>query len=252
VTGGGQRVVVTGAAQGIGRAIALGMAAQGNRVACVDIDADGVRDTAEMVSRQGNDAIVRTCDLTDWAAVQAMAAGVAEELGGVDVVVTSAGGSAGDVVHFLDLDPERWDQMIDRNLTSTFYTSLAFARRMVADGRAGAIVCISSQLSEVVRPALAHYCSSKGGVRQLARAMAVDLAEHHIRVNAVAPGPTWTPGTQELFSRPEVRARNEASIPMGRLGQPEDLVGAVAFLASPQSAYVTGATLFVDGGYTIV
>jgi NAD(P)-dependent dehydrogenase (short-subunit alcohol dehydrogenase family) len=247
-----RRVVVTGAAQGIGRAIALGLAERGASVACVDIDEEGARETVGLAGDRGNRMLAYHCDLTDWSAVEAMVTATTAELGGVDVLVTSAGGSAADACHFLDLDPERWAWMIDRNLTSTFYTALAVARRMVSDGTAGAIVCISSQLSEVVRPDLAHYCSSKGGVRQLVRAMAVDLAAHDIRVNAVAPGPTWTPGTRPLFERPEVRARNEASIPLGRLGEPEDMVGAVAFLSSPDAAYITGATVFVDGGYTTV
>ena len=249
---GGVRAVVTGAARGIGRAIAVGLAARGAAVACLDIDGEGARETAGLVERDGGRALALLCDVTDWDAVEAAAARVSRELGGVDLIVTNAGGSAGDVCDFLDMDPQRWHRMVDRNLTSTFYTALAYARQMARAGNGGAIVCISSQLGEVVRPSLAHYCAAKGGVRQLVRAMAVDLAPHGIRVNAVAPGPTWTPGNRELFSRPEVRERNERSIPLGRLAEPDEMVGAVAFLASPDASYITGATLLVDGGYTIV
>jgi NAD(P)-dependent dehydrogenase (short-subunit alcohol dehydrogenase family) len=258
----GKCAVVTGAARGIGQAIAVGLAARGAAVACLDIDGDGVRETAGLIEREGGRALPLVCDVTDWDAVEAAAARVGSTLGGPDVVVTNAGGSAGDVCDFLDMDPQRWHRMVDRNLTSTFYTALAFGRLMARGdggdgdrgdgGDGGAIVCISSQLGEVVRPSLAHYCAAKGGVRQLVRAMAVDLAAHGIRVNAVAPGPTWTPGNQELFSRPEVRERNERSIPLGRLAEPDEMVGAVAFLASADASYITGATLLVDGGYTIV
>jgi NAD(P)-dependent dehydrogenase (short-subunit alcohol dehydrogenase family) len=246
----GVRVVVTGAGRGIGRAISVGMASRGADVACLDLDGEAARDTAALVEDTGSRAMALTCDVSDWDAVQAAAEHTSEALGGVDVLVTNAGGSAGDACHFLDMDPERWHRMVDRNLTSTFYTALAFARHM-ARAEQGAIVCISSQLSEVVRPSLAHYCAAKGGVRQLVRAMAVDLVSHNIRVNAVAPGPTWTPGSEPLFSRPEVRERNERSIPMGRLARAEEMVGAVAYLASPDASYVTGATIFVDGGYTL-
>jgi NAD(P)-dependent dehydrogenase (short-subunit alcohol dehydrogenase family) len=250
--GRGTRVVVTGAARGIGRAIAVGLAARAAPVACLDIDGAGVQETAGLIERDGGRALPLVCDVADWDAVERAAAHIDNTFGGVDVVVTNAGGSAGEVCDFLDMDPQRWHHMVDRNLTSTFYTSLAFGRLMARAGNGGAIVCISSQLAEVVRPSLAHYCAAKGGVRQLVRAMAVDLATHGIRVNAVAPGPTWTPGNQELFSRPEVRERNERSIPLGRLAEPDEMVGAVAFLASAEASYVTGATLVVDGGYTIV
>lgn len=247
----GRRVVVTGAARGIGRAIALGVAQAGADVACLDIDVSGAEETASEVAALGRGALGLRCDVTDWDDVQASVAAVEDGLGGVDGVVANAGGSRGATRDFLDLDPRTWHEMIDRNLTGAFHTGLAYARALDA-GAGGAIVFVSSQLSETVRPGLAHYCSAKGGLRQLVRAMGVELAPRGIRVNALAPGPTLTPGNEELFSRPEVREQNESSIPLGRLAAPDEMAGAAVFLLSDAASYVVGETLFVDGGYTIV
>jgi NAD(P)-dependent dehydrogenase (short-subunit alcohol dehydrogenase family) len=113
------------------------------------------------------------------------------------------------------------------------------------------IVFTGSQLAEVVRPGLAHYSAAKGGLKQLMRGMAVDLARHGIRVNAVAPGATWTEANRPYFSRPDVAEANRRLIPLGRLAQPEEMVGAAVYLASDEASFVTGATLLVDGGYTL-
>ncbi|MGH3443232.1 MAG: SDR family oxidoreductase [Nitriliruptorales bacterium] len=131
-------------------------------------------------------------------------------------------------------------------------TMATVSQRTGAGDRAGAMVVTSSQLSEAVRPGMSHYCAAKGAIRQLVRAAAVDLAPHGIRVNAVAPGPTVTEANRDLFARPEVREANERLIPLGRLGEPREMVGAVLYLLSDAASYTTGATLFVDGGYTVV
>ena len=247
----GRRAVVTGAAGGIGRALALGAAAEGAAVVCADVDSEGAGATAAMVAAEGGRASAQGGDLADFRAAETLLEAAVAFLGGVDVLFANAGGSRGETVPFLELDPEAWRRMLDRNLTSAFNCGLVFARHLAASG-GGAIVFTSSQLSEVTRPGLSHYSAAKGGVRQLMRGMAVDLAPHGVRVNAIAPGPTLTPGNREFFERPEVREANLRLVPLGRLAEPAEMVGAAVFLASDSASYVTGATIFVDGGYTIV
>ena len=243
----GRVVVVTGAASGIGAAVARGAAAEGAQVACLDLDETGAGVVAESLPS----AFAAHCDVTQFADVEANFAAVLARLGRIDALVHSAGGSQGRAVPFLELDERSWHQMMDRNLTGSFHCGLAAARHLAASG-GGAIVLISSQLSTVVRPGLAHYSTAKGGVTQLVKGMALDLAQHRIRVNAVAPGPTLTAGNRAWFSRPEIEVEHARNIPLGRVGQADESVGAVLYLLSDDASYTTGATLFVDGGYTIV
>ncbi len=244
----GRRAVVTGAGGGIGRALAEGVAAQGAAVVCADLDEASAGKVARAIAAGGGRAFAAGGDLTDFAAAEGLLARAVEAMEGCDVLFANAGGSRGETVPFLDLDPSAWRSMLDRNLTLAFNCGLVFARHMAGQG-GGAIVFTSSQLSEVVRPGLAHYAAAKGGIRQLVRGMAVDLARHRIRVNAIAPGPTETPANREFFARPEVAEVNRRLVPLGRVANPEEMVGAAVFLASAEASYVTGTTLFVDGGY---
>jgi NAD(P)-dependent dehydrogenase (short-subunit alcohol dehydrogenase family) len=246
----GQVAVVTGAAGGIGRALALGIAAEGADVACVDVADAGVRETAEAVGALGRRALAFVCDVTSEPALTSVFDDVLAELGPTDVVLASAGGSRGEIVPFLDMTPQVWQTMLDRNLTSVFVTGLVASRQMAAHG-GGAIVIVSSQLGEVVRPGLAHYCSSKGAVRQLIKGMAVDLAGHGIRVNGIGPGPTMTPGNRDWFLQPDVAAANEQIIPLRRIARPEEMVGGALYLASADASFTIGATLLIDGGYSL-
>ena len=187
--------------------------------------------------------------MRDRAAVDAAVAAVVREFGRLDIVLESAGISHR--LNFLDVDGETWDRIIAVNLTGMFHVGQAAARQMVKqDG--GSIINVTSQLAEVARPERAAYVASKGGARSLTHAMAVDLAVHGIRVNAIAPGPTLTGLTRASYTDPEARRATEAVIPLGRLGQPDDLVGAVLFLASDESRWVTGSTVTVDGGYLAI
>lgn len=247
----GRRAVVAGAAGGVGRALALGVAAAGAEVVCADLDAPGADSTACLVRDSGGCAWHVKADLADIAAVEGLLAAACSRMGGADLLYANAGGSRGETVPFLEMTPQTWRAMFDRNLTTALNCGLVFARHMAAN-RGGAIVFTSSQLSEVTRPGLAHYASAKGALRQLVNSMAVDLAAHRIRVNAFGPGPTLTPGNREFFARPEVREANLRLLPLGRLGEPDEMVGAAVFLGSHEASYVTGATIMVDGGYTLL
>ena len=242
----GRNVVVTGTARGIGAAIARGVAHAGARVACIDVDGPGAAATASTL----DGAIAIDCDLTDFAAVEAAGSAITERLGRIDGLVTAAGGSRGEARPFLEIDTTVWHTMIDRNLTATFHTALVFARLMATE-HAGSIVLVSSQLSGVVRPGLAHYGAAKGAINQLVRGMAVDLGPLGIRVNAIGPGPTETPGNATWFARPDIQEQHSRQIPLGRVAQPEEMAGAVVHLLSDESSYTTGAILLIDGGYTL-
>lgn len=249
----GRRAVVTGAAGGIGRAFCAALGKEGAAVACLDRDGEGARAVAEELESDGVRALPVACDASDWNAVEAAAAAIVAALGGIDVCVSCAGGASGktDAVPFLEMSPARWHEMVERNLTSAFNTGLAFARQM-AGGGGGSVVFVTSQLAEVVRPGFSHYAAAKGGVRQLMRGMALDLAPLGVRVNAIAPGPVRHDRNAAWFDRPEVGAEMLKFLPIGRVGTPAELVGALLFLASDESSFVTGATIKVDGGYTIV
>jgi gluconate 5-dehydrogenase len=236
---------VTGAARGIGRALALGIAREGATVVCLDVDGAG----AAVVAAEIAQAVALTCDVADHRAVEARIWDAVAALGGVDLLVANAGGSQGEVVPFLELDSARWRRMLAHNLDGAFHCGLVYGRHTAAAG-GGTIVFISSQQREAVRPGMAHYAAAKGALRQPVRGMAIDVARASIRVNALAPRPTMTPGNQALFEREEVAAYHRQRMRFGRVTQPEEMTGACVFLASDEASYVTGTTLFVDGGYT--
>jgi glucose 1-dehydrogenase len=243
----GKNAVVTGAGSGIGRALAAGFAREGAGVVAADVHAETAEETAGLIREAGGRAISVRVDVAQRASVEQMLSAALAEYGRVHVLASNAGVSSG--YHFLELPEEEWDRVLGINLKGQYLCGQVVARHMAGAG-GGSIINTSSQLGEgAATPSRAHYLASKGGSRMLTRAMAVDLASHGIRVNALAPGLTETNLTRERLEEPEFRRWALERIPLGRPGQPDDLVGAAVFLASDESTYVTGSTLVVDGGY---
>jgi len=246
----GKIALVAGAGGGIGGAGAEALAREGAAVLCADVDAAAAEATAGRIRSAAGRAAGLGLDVRDRAAVDAAVERAVSEFGRLDILLDCAGISHRG--NFLDLDSETWDGIIAVNLTGMFHLGQAAARKMVKQGGGGSIINVTSQLAEVARPERAAYVASKGGGRSLTHAMAIDLAARGIRVNAIAPGPTLTGLTRASYTDPEARRATEALIPLGRVGQPEDLVGAVLFLASDESRWVTGSTVTIDGGYLAI
>ncbi len=245
----GKLALVTGAGQGNGRALALGLAAAGARVVATDVQAANARQTADAIAAAGGEAWSHALDVTDPEACAAVAAQVQLEVGPIDVLVNNAG-----ILIREGIDSpraaENWRRVLDVNLNGSFNMIHAFLGALRATR--GVIINVGSIASFAGVGATLGYSPSKGGVKMMTQAMARDLAPDGIRVNAIAPGVIETPMTQYTRDDPARLANFMQRIPLGRVGQPEDLVGPAVFLASPMAQYVTGVSLPVDGGYLAV
>jgi len=246
----GRSALVTGAASGIGRAIALAFAAEGAAVFAVDRDGKGAEATAQAIVADGGSAGHGAADVPRPDEVTALMESALDRLGRLDTLVCAAGIS-GVGSNILDMPLEEWERMLSVNLTSLFLCGQAAARHMATAG-GGVIIDVTSQLSEVPVPDFAHYSTAKAGAQMLTRGMARDLAGRKIRVNAIAPGPTNTGMTRyDDPANTESRDFAVSRVPLGRWAEPEEIAGAAVYLASDAASYVTGTTLFVDGGYLI-
>ncbi|MFA6552158.1 MAG: SDR family NAD(P)-dependent oxidoreductase [Candidatus Paceibacterota bacterium] len=237
--------VVTGAAKGIGYGIALTLAKGGANVVLGDLDDSVNENSAREIEKQTKSKCLAVkCDVSKKEDVDSLVAKAVEKFGGVDILVNNAG--IFPFKPFMELSENDWDKVLDVNLKSVFLCSQA-AAKVMKDG--GKIISISSIASFVGFEGLTHYCASKGGINGLTRALALELAPRKINVNAVAPGSISTPGSDGV-SDDQVKKMNEI-IPWKRMGTPEDIAGAVAYLASSGADYVTGQIITVDGGWTL-
>jgi NAD(P)-dependent dehydrogenase (short-subunit alcohol dehydrogenase family) len=236
--------LVTGAGSGIGRATALRLARDGYAVACLDIDAARAQETAAAIGAEGGRAVASHADVADEDGVRAAMDRCEDELGSLGALVNSAGILS--VAPALDLSSEAWRRVIDVNLTGSFVCAREAARRIAAASRGGRIVNVGSVHSESPGSDVVAYDASKGGVQMLTRSLARELAPQRITVNAIGPGLIQTNivgGDNDAYI-----AQTIAAIPVGRIGKPEDVAGAISFLCGPEADYITGVTLFVDGG----
>jgi NAD(P)-dependent dehydrogenase (short-subunit alcohol dehydrogenase family) len=236
-----QVAIITGAGRNIGEEVAALLASEGAKVAVVDMDKDRGNKVASAIKANGGQAAAFVANVADEAQVEKMVKDVVATFGGVDILVNNA--AISDNKHMLEITKEEWDRVIAVTLTGPFLVSRAAAKQMVAQGRGGKIVNVGSTSGFRGRPRALAYTAAKGGVANLTRSMAVQLAPHNIRVNCVAPNKIGSPVGKDEFdpTRPVINLRN-------RTGVPADLAKAVLFLVSDDSDFIVGDILFVDGG----
>jgi NAD(P)-dependent dehydrogenase (short-subunit alcohol dehydrogenase family) len=246
---GGKVALVTGGAGGLGKAIAAGLAGRGAHVAVADLDADAAESVAGELRAAAGNASAWRLDVSRSQDVEDCIARVSAAIGPIDVLVASAG--IGIRAPAVELGDEAWQRVIDVNLSGCWYCNRSVGRRMVERGTGGSIVNIGSVVGQVgIDTGNANYAASKAGMIGLTKCLAVEWAPYGVRVNVVAPTHFRTPLVEEVLRRdPDAEGRFVANIPLGRLGAPADIAGAVVYLASDEASMVTGHVLNVDGGH---
>lgn len=245
----GKVALVTGGSHGIGQAVVLRYAREGAKVALCGRGKAALEETVALIREQGGEALAFETDVSDKAQVDRLIDGIVEQWGRLDIVVNNAG--ICEVSPFLDITEDQWDRHMNINLKGAFLVSQRAAREMVRLGSGGSIIQMSSVNGIQAESDQVHYNTTKGGMINLSMSMALELAEHGIRVNALCPGFIETRLTKPLIDNPPAIADYLRTVPMKRVGQPEEIASAALFLASDDSSYVTGTSMVVDGGQLI-
>ena len=245
----GRVAAVTGAAQGIGQAVAAAFAHAGADVGLIDLDEERLAETAALVEAAGRRALRAACDVGDEVAVAAAFDAIAAALRPVDALVCAAGVIC-ENVPAQDARESDMDRLWRVNVKGTFFAARAAARQMIARGGGGRIVNLASQAAILSLPNQSVYTATKGAVAALTRSLAIDWAPHRINVNAIAPTFVWTPMAAPMLAIPQVHDASVRRIPLGRVAQPQDIAGAALFLCSDAASMITGHMLPVDGGWT--
>ncbi|WP_413742058.1 SDR family NAD(P)-dependent oxidoreductase [Sodalis sp. RH15] len=243
----GKVALVTGSAQGIGKAIAVRLAQEGADIIIVDrADDNRAEEVLSEIKALGRRVIIDAGNIADVADNKRIISDSVAQMGRIDILVNNAGIERR--APFLDITEEDYNAVLNVDLKGTFFITQAMVQHLRDTNRPGRIINISSVHEELPFPHFSTYCASKGGLKMLMRNLAIELAPHGITVNNIAPGAVETPINTKLLNSPELLAALIGNIPLGRLGKPADVAGMVAYLAGPDSAYVTGATMVIDGG----
>ncbi len=237
--------LITGARQGIGKAITLALAKEGARVVISDLNLEDCQKVVTEIEGLGGKALAVKCDVSQKTEVEALIEQTVAKFGGLDILVNNAG--IFPFVPFVNMSEADWDKVINVNLKSVFFTSQAAIKIMKPGAR---IINISSIAGSVAFSGLVHYCTSKGGINSFTRALALELAPQQITVNAIAPGATETPGASQGLND-DAKKQTVAAIPLGRMGSADDIAQGVLYLASDKASYVTGQIITIDGGWTL-
>jgi len=243
----GRKALVTGASRGLGQAIAVALAEAGADVAVTARSVDRLAGTVSAIAATGRTASPHALEVTDVEHCRRVITNAADALGGLDILVNNAGYE--EIVPSLDVEEALWDKIVSTNLKGAFFCAQAAARRMQADKTAGAIINLCSLTSYVGVPTAAPYGASKSGLMGMTHTLATEWAPRGIRVNAIAPGYFRTAMTDVFYEDADWQASMLGKIPMGRFGAMDDVGGAVIFLASRASAYITGQCIPIDGGF---
>jgi len=241
--------VITGAGSGIGRALARGFAKEGACVTIADINSDQAESVAREIEGAGGNAVAIHADVSKKQDVRQLVEKTVERWGKIDVLVNNAAIVGAPPLNCLDIREETWERTLAVNLTGVLLCSQCAARKMIQQNTGGKIINISSISGQVYIGAAPNYHVSKAGIIMLTKAMAVEFAQYSIQVNAIGPGLIETPSTKPLLEIPGNREYATNTVPGKRIGRPYDIVGPALFLASRESDFVTGQTIFVDGGF---